>query len=44
VTNFSLTPNTRHGELNPGRKEADKGMKIVNAIRAERGAASASNK
>ena len=36
--NYPNTPVYGHGEVNPGHKEADEGMKIVNAIRAERAA------
>jgi hypothetical protein len=34
--NYPRTPVFGHGEVNPGHKEADEGMTIVNAIRAER--------
>ncbi|UGY13738.1 N-acetylmuramoyl-L-alanine amidase [Bradyrhizobium septentrionale] len=35
--NFPNTPVVGHGEVNPGHKEADEGMTIVNAIRSQRG-------
>jgi hypothetical protein len=35
--NYPNTPVFGHGEVNPGHKEADEGLKITNAIRAERG-------
>jgi N-acetylmuramoyl-L-alanine amidase len=34
--NYPNTPVYGHGEVNPGHKQADEGMKIVNAIRNER--------
>lgn len=34
--NYPNTPVFGHGEVNPGHKEADEGLKISNAIRAER--------
>jgi hypothetical protein len=34
--NYPNTPVFGHGEVNPGHKEADEGMKITNAIRNER--------
>jgi hypothetical protein len=34
--NYPSTPVFGHGEVNPGHKEADEGMAIVNAIRQER--------
>lgn len=34
--NYPKTPVFGHGEVNPGHKEADEGMKIVSAIRAKR--------
>jgi hypothetical protein len=34
--NYPNTPVFGHGEVNPGHKEADEGMKIVNTIRRER--------
>jgi hypothetical protein len=39
--NYPTTPVFGHGEVNPGHKEADEGMAIVNAIRADRKNASA---
>ncbi len=35
---YPHTPVYGHGEVNPGHKEADEGMAIVNAIRADRAA------
>ncbi|MEY9179723.1 N-acetylmuramoyl-L-alanine amidase [Bradyrhizobium sp. USDA 313] len=35
--NFPNTPVYGHGQVNPGHKEADEGMTIVNAINAQRG-------
>jgi hypothetical protein len=35
--NYPNTPVFGHGEVNPGHKEADEGMSIVSAIRAQRG-------
>jgi hypothetical protein len=34
--NYPNTPVFGHGEVNPGHKEADEGMRIVSAIRAQR--------
>jgi hypothetical protein len=34
--NYPSTPVYGHGEVNPGHKEVDEGMAIVNAIRSER--------
>lgn len=34
---YPSTPVYGHGEVNPGHKEADEGMSIVNAIRRQRG-------
>lgn len=34
--NYPNTPVLGHGQVNPGHKEADEGMKIVNAINRER--------
>jgi hypothetical protein len=39
---YPKTPVFGHGEVNPGHKEADEGMTIVNAIRAQRAADAAS--
>ena len=39
--NYPNTPVFGHGEVNPGHKEADEGMKITNAIRRERESATA---
>jgi hypothetical protein len=36
--NYPNTPVFGHGEINPGHKEADEGMAITSAIRAERAA------
>jgi hypothetical protein len=36
--NYPNTPVFGHGEVNPGHKEVDEGMTIVNAIRADRAA------
>jgi hypothetical protein len=40
--NYPTTPVYGHGEVNPGHKEADEGMTIVNAIRGDRARQSAS--
>lgn len=34
--NYPNTPVYGHGQVNPGHKEADEGMKVVNSINAER--------
>ncbi|WP_439398716.1 peptidoglycan recognition protein family protein [Bradyrhizobium sp. PMVTL-01] len=39
--NYPNTPVYGHGEVNPGHKEADEGMSIVNAIRSDRARAAA---
>jgi hypothetical protein len=39
--NYPTTPVYGHGEVNPGHKEADEGMTIVNAIRGDRARQSA---
>lgn len=39
ANNYPDTPVYGHGEVNPGHKEADEGMSIVNTIRAERAGA-----
>jgi hypothetical protein len=36
--NYPNTPVFGHGEVNPGHREPDEGMTIINAIRAERAA------
>ncbi len=41
--NYPNTPVYGHGEVNPGHKEADEGMKIVKAIRSHRATAKADN-
>jgi hypothetical protein len=38
ATNYPNTPVYGHGEVNPGHKQADEGMAVVNAIRADRAA------
>jgi hypothetical protein len=39
AANYPDTPVYGHGEVNPGHKQADEGMAIVNAIRGSRGVA-----
>jgi hypothetical protein len=38
AANYPTTPVYGHGEVNPGHKQADEGMAVVNAIRADRAA------
>jgi hypothetical protein len=38
ATNYPNTPVYGHGEVNPGHKQADEGMAVVNAIRTDRAA------
>jgi hypothetical protein len=38
ATNYPNTPVYGHGEVNPGHKQADEGMAVVNAIRSDRAA------
>jgi hypothetical protein len=38
AANYPNTPVYGHGEVNPGHKQADEGMAVVNAIRADRAA------